>query len=121
MEQTSWMSWVGHALGVGSIGATLAGVAPPVAAFVAFTFYMIQIWESQTVQNYVRNWRTLQKTRKIARLKAKQKVVTAKLDALEVVRAARVEAKELVATAAVEAEKLKVAEDTKHQVELPPV
>lgn len=121
MDHTFWGWVVAHVFGAGTIAATIAGVFPPIAAFFAFLFYMVQLWESSTVQHYVRNKRMVWKARKVARLRAKEKVITAQLEALEVVRQARTEAKELVATAAAEAEKLKVKEETDRQVSLPPV
>lgn len=61
------LSWVGNGASVGAIVSTLAGWLPPAAAFIALIWYVIQIYESNTVQAWVRNKRT----RKIARMKAR--------------------------------------------------
>ena len=103
--------WVGNAVSLAAIAGTLAGWLPLFAAVVAVIWYSIQIWESATVRHYLSNRQTIRKAKKIAKLRARAKVIAASLDALEVVRAAKAEAKEKVAVAAAEAAK-QVAEES---------
>lgn len=48
---------VDHALHAGSatlIAGTMAGVLPPIAAILAICWYLVQLWESKTVQGWVK-------------------------------------------------------------------
>ena len=112
---------LGQILSSATILASLLGFIAPVAALVGLVFYSIQIWESRTMQHWVDNRRMLYRAHKIARLRAKEKVITAKLEALEVVRHARIRARDKVAHAQAEAAQLVVSEDTQHKIDLPPV
>jgi hypothetical protein len=96
----------------GAIIGTIFGVLPFVAAFAGMIWYGIQIWESRTVQHWWRNRQMIRKAKKIARLRAKEKVIVAQLEALELVRSAKVEARTKVEVAKVEAAKLEVHEAT---------
>lgn len=49
-DHTALMNSVGNLVSAGTIMGTLAGALPPLAAAVAVLWYLIQIWESQTVQ-----------------------------------------------------------------------
>ena len=89
----------------GAIVGTLIGWLPYVAAVVGLVWYCIQIWESRTVQHWWNNRQMILKARKIARLRAREKVIVAKLEALETIRAAKHAAVEKVETAKVEAAK----------------
>ena len=100
------------AIAAGTILATLLGYLPEIAAILAILWYIIQIWESRTVQHWWRNRVMVRKAKKIARLRAREKVIVAQLAALEMVRAARHAAVELTETAKVEAAKQVVQEDT---------
>lgn len=60
-------NWFGNAVSVGAIAGTMAGWLPAVSAIVALIWYMIQIYESKTVQE----WIAARRARKIARLKAR--------------------------------------------------
>lgn len=42
-----------HTISVATLAGTLAGLLPPLAAFVAILWYAIQIYESKTVQRWV--------------------------------------------------------------------
>lgn len=66
MDDYNITAWIGHSLSGAAILGTLAGWFPPIAAVVAFIWYSIQIWESDTVQKY----RSRRRARKIARYKA---------------------------------------------------
>ncbi len=61
------LSWVGNGASIGAVVSTMVGWLPPAAAFIALVWYIIQIYESDTVQSWLRNKRT----RKIARMKAR--------------------------------------------------
>ena len=101
------------AIGAGAIVAAFVGYIPALAAAVAMVWYLVQLWESRTVQHWRENRTMVRKAKRIARLKAKEKVITAQLEALESVRQARVEARDKVELAKVEAAKLQVKEETK--------
>ena len=89
-DDFNFFSWVGHAISIGSIGAVFIGILPPLAASCALLWYLLQFYESRTVQLYLHGRRL----RKIAALKKEM---------------ARLEAKEVVAGAA-----RAVAEHLKH-------
>ena len=95
----------------GAILGTAIGYFPLFAAFVGLVWYSIQIWESRTIQHWAQNRKMVLKAKRIARLKAKEKVIVAQLDALESIRQARVTARDRVETAKVEAAKLLVHEE----------
>lgn len=79
----------GHVVAVSTWLLSLVGVLPALAAMVGIVYYAIQIFESPTVQKRLDKWRVTRKTRKIARLKAEQKLLVAELAALELVQEAR--------------------------------
>jgi len=96
----------------GAIIGTILGDLPYVAALAGMVWYTIQIWESRTVQHWWRNRQMVRKAKKIARLRAKEKVIVAQLEALETIRQARVDARTKVEVAKVEAAKLEAHEAT---------
>lgn len=110
MQQYLDNPW-GHVVAIGSWLLTLAGFLPSLAALVGVVYYVIQVYESNTCQKWLEKKRQTRKTRRLARLKAEQKVLVAEIDALEVVREARAIAAEKVAVAAHEAAK-EVAKST---------
>ncbi len=61
------LSWFGNGASLGAVGLALIGWLPPIAAVIAVIWYMIQIYESNTVQGWIRSRRT----RKLARMKAR--------------------------------------------------
>lgn len=107
---------ISHTAAGGGLVFALLGWLPPILGLVgaaaATTYYFICIWESRTVQHYVGNWRMRRKAKRIARLKARERILTAELEALEVVREAGIVAKERVGAAAHEAAQLLVQEQT---------
>lgn len=106
------MGLTGDVLGAGAVVGSFLGYLPPAAAFLALIWYVIQIWESRTVQHWWRNRQEVKKAKRLVRLRAKEKVLVAKIEALAKVRAARVEARDQVEQAKVEAAKLQVHEET---------
>ncbi len=60
------LSWFGNGASIGAVVSTMFGWLPPAAAFIALVWYIIQIYESDTVQKKIRSRRV----RKIARMKA---------------------------------------------------
>lgn len=60
-------TWISNILGGGLVLTTILGLVPAAAAFVAFIWYSIQIYESETV----RRWTAARRFRKLARLKAR--------------------------------------------------
>lgn len=97
------MKWFGDGLSAGAILGAFLGALPAFAALVGVIYYVIQIYESTTVQKWMDKGRRARKTRRIAKIKAEQKVLVAELDALEVVREARAIAENSVAAASHEA------------------
>lgn len=59
--------WFGSAVSASTVIAAILGFAPAVAALVGLIYYLIQIYESATVQR----WLATRRTRKLARLKAR--------------------------------------------------
>lgn len=94
-----------------SIVGTIAGWLPTIATVFSTVWFGIKIYESQTFRHWNNNRIMRSKARKIARLKAKEKILAAQILAMETVRSARVEAKEKIATAKTEAT-LDVVHDT---------
>ena len=105
-------AWVGGILSPLTIVGTWIGYLPYVAATVAVIWYIIQIWESRTIQAWWTNRQLVRRSRKIARLKAAEKVITAKLSALQKVSLAKQDARESIAIAVVEAATLKARQET---------
>ncbi len=113
------VSLAGDVLGAGAIVGTFLGYLPLVAAFLALIWYVIQIWESRTVQHWWRNRQEVKKAKRLVRLRAKEKILVAKIEALAQVRAARVEARDKVEQAKVEAAKLQVHEEAELAAKAP--
>ena len=108
----SWLdSWTGHALSIGALLAVFAGVLPAMAAIASFLWFAIQIYESRTVQHWKNNRRMRNHAKKLARLRAKEKVTLAEIAALERIRHAGAEARDLVGEARAEAATLVAAEE----------
>ncbi len=57
--------WIGNGASAGAVVTSLLGWLPPVAAFIAFVWYCIQIYESSTVQK----WLFRRRLRKLTRLR----------------------------------------------------
>lgn len=110
--------WTANVLGTAAIIGTIIGWLPAIAAAVAVIFYCIQIWESATVRHYLANRKMVRKAKKIAKLRAREKIITAQLAALETVRQAKAIAKETVAIATAEAAQQVVIESI--EAEIPP-
>ena len=114
-------AWTGHVLSGAAIAGTLIGLFPPVAAFAAFVWYTIQIYESRTFQHWYRNLQLKNRARHLSKLRAQEKIVLAKIDAIEKVRVAYAEARETLATARVDAAKLAVQDEAELKKTLPPI
>lgn len=67
MDGNSISQWIGNVVGAGAVIGTMLGYFAPIAALVALIWYLIQIYESATLQRWLANRRA----HKIARLKAK--------------------------------------------------
>ncbi len=59
--------WFGNGASGIAIVTTMVGWLPPMAALIALVWYIIQIYESDTIQKWIRGKRV----RKIARMKAR--------------------------------------------------
>ena len=71
-----------------------AQVLPPIAAFFAGMWYLVQIYESRTVQTWAYRHRIRRWSKKLRDLEAKKIVILAELDATEKVRTAQAYAAE---------------------------
>lgn len=60
-----------------AIVATFAGLLPPLAGLAGLIWYLVQIWESKTVQKRVRLWKAKARAKRLASLQ----VETAHLEA----------------------------------------
>lgn len=118
MSEHPVFQWAGNIISLAAIAGTLAGWLPLFAALVAIIWYSIQIWESATVRNYLNNRRKINKAKKIARLRGKEKLILAQLDALETVRAAKATAKEVLAVATAEAAKQVTADSIEAETKI---
>lgn len=70
----NYLLWFTNLFGGSVILSTIAGIIPPLGAFVAIVWYSIQIYESATVKN----WRAHRRMRKLARLKARVMMMEAR-------------------------------------------
>ena len=84
----------------------LAPAATSLVSVASLIWFIICIWESQTIQHWKTNFIQRRRTRILIKLKANELKVQAKITALELVRAAKLDARDLVATAAVDAAQL---------------
>jgi hypothetical protein len=91
------LSILSKLLGFLGDGITYAG------ALAGLTWFCIQIWRSREIQHWWRNRQEVKRAKKLVRLRAREKVLVAKIEALAKVRAARVEARDLVEQAKVDA------------------
>ena len=66
--------WLGNVVSVGAIFGVFWGWLPGIAAFIALVWYVIQIYESATVQR----WAAARRLRRIAALRAKIVVLEAR-------------------------------------------
>jgi hypothetical protein len=63
--------WIGNGFSIATIATTFIGWTPAIAAVVALVWYLIQIYESATVQH----WLGTRRLRKIVRLRARAAVL----------------------------------------------
>lgn len=108
------ISPIGHGAAASTLVGTLLGVLPTTVAVVGsllgIVWFLICIKESRTYVHWKANVQMKHRARKLAKLKAREKVVLAEIVALEHLRSARVEAREIVATAKADAAALVVHE-----------
>jgi len=74
MDHASVNQWLGNVFSAGAIIASVIGLIPVIAAFVGLIYYLIQIYETKTVQRWVH----ARRSRKIARLKARVMMMEAR-------------------------------------------
>ena len=112
----------GHMASIGAILGTLFGYLPYIAAVVAVIWYLLQIWESQTVQKWWHpNMTPLERERKLALLVAAAKVLNAEIVAQTLTAEAGVTADELRVTAAEVAKTLKNTAENLTAPQLQPI
>lgn len=107
---TAFINTVGHTLLPLGAVATLVGLLPTVLGVLVTSlgaiFYSIQIYESSTFRHWRMNHIMRKKARKLARLRAKERIVVAKIEALQTLKDARIEATSIMSTAKAEAAKV---------------
>jgi len=101
-------AWAADVVSAAAIIGSILGYLPYFAALAGLVWYCIQIRESKTVQHWLENRRMVQRAKKIAKLRAKEKVIVAELEAMELSRHAKIEARDKVELARVEAAKQSV-------------
>lgn len=72
----------------------LANLLPPIAAILAGLWYMVQIYESKTVQSRLYRHRIKRLAKKLRNLEARKLMLNAEIDSVEKVRAATAYAEE---------------------------
>jgi uncharacterized membrane protein len=89
---------------------TILGYLPTILAVIAsllgVIWFLICIFESRSYTHWSRNRNMKRNARRLMKLRAREKVVIAKIEAAETLRQARVAARELVDRQIAEAEKL---------------
>ncbi len=65
MQSQRVLTYTADAISASAILGTLAGLLPPLAAIAGLLWYIIQIYESKTVQRYVRARRLKQRRERI--------------------------------------------------------
>lgn len=78
-QHNAFSYWLGNGTAAAAIVGTLLGWAPAIAAIIAGGWYLLQMYESKTVQTWVRDRRI----RKLAKLKANAIMLEAKLHQAE--------------------------------------
>jgi len=105
-----WVWWSVHGAALLTVIGALLQLLPAVAAAAGAIYYLIQVWETRTIQHWWNNRKMRLKAEKIARLRAKEKVIQAQLEAEGEVRQARAKARAKVEAASQEAAALLVQE-----------
>lgn len=106
------LTWLGSAISTLAILGAFIGWLPYVAALAALIWYIIQIWESRTIQEWYIRRAVVRRARQIARLQAKEKLIAAKLEALHTVRVAKQTAQDIVHHATIEAAAITTKKET---------
>lgn len=106
----NWDSWAGHSLSLGALFASFANIVPAIMSIPAAVWFLFQIYESRTFQHWKNNRRSKRQAKRLAKLRAKEKVTLAQIEALERLRHARSEARDLVEEAKSQAAAMVVRE-----------
>ncbi len=69
-----------HGISLGAILGTFMGFLPVFAALIPAGYYALLIYESKTVQAWMRKGRAKRAARKIAKLEAQAKIIHAEVD-----------------------------------------
>ena len=89
-----------------------------IAGTAAFIWFVICIKESRTYQHWIRNRAMKRNSRRLMKLKAREKIVIAKIEAAEKMRQARVAARDLIDHEIAEAAKLVAANNIVSKAEV---
>lgn len=74
-----WIWWLWNGASIGTMISSLVGLIPPIAGVIALIWYSIQIYESNTFQN----WMQRRLKAKLARFQAKARAIEVSLKDLE--------------------------------------
>ena len=81
---------MGDFASLAAILGSLSGWLPPLAALIAMLWYLLQIWESRTVQTWMLDHDQKMRARRLRTLMAKEKLIQAELLSLGLQSEARV-------------------------------
>lgn len=65
MQEIDFTAWASHSISLLAFAATLLGILPAITSFVILFFYLLQIWASRPVQD----WLHSRRVHRLARLK----------------------------------------------------
>lgn len=100
---SDWTWWAAQGAAVVAIIGAFLQVLPVIAAVAGGVYYAIQIWETRTIQHWWNNKKMKAKAKRLARLRAQEKLIQAQIEATELLQQARSVARTKLAQAALEA------------------
>ncbi len=110
-----------HVASLGAILASFVGYIPVIVAVIPAVYYLILIWESKTVQHYIRNCRMRYHGRKILRARRKILIAAARIEAEALLSKARSQAREKITQAAALAKTQAIKEAADMEKQVPPI
>lgn len=90
------LNYAADTIAASTIIMAFVGILPGIAALLAAVWYIVQIYESKTVQAWVERRAIERRARRLQKLEAQRLVLAAEIDAIEKVRQARAHAVEKV-------------------------
>lgn len=84
------LNYTADGVAAGTVVMALVGILPGVAALLAAIWYLVQIYESKTVQDWLAKRAIRRRAIRLQKLEAKKLILAAEIDAIERVRVAKV-------------------------------